>query len=802
MGREPSPGRSASWRKRLMRATALGCALAVAGATIPAVLAQSIDFSQVSNPDAPMYLEADTLVYDNDSNRITAVGAVRIEYDGHRLVAQRVTYDRSTSRLIASGGVEIVDPEGTRFQAEEIDITDDFADAFVETLRVETVDKAYFAAESAERRDGAVTTFERGVYTACEPCEAKPDKPPVWRIRAQKIIWNGETRTVRFERARFEFLGVPLAVLPAFEMADPTVERKSGFLFPTFGFKSDLGAHTNVPYFFALSPTYDLTVTAGGYSKQGFLGEVEWRQRFNNGQYNIRIAGISQHEPDAFDFGTVDQQETARGLVTTRGDFAINPRWSFGWNALLQSDKNFGYTYRITDADAYRRTSYAYLTGLDGRNFFDLRTYHFRIQEDVPDDVMGAANPRQPWVFPSFDYSYTPDASIAGGELNIDVNAQGLYRRNFDGRGFLNQSFDEFGNLIAPTARGISGTSGRVTAEAEWKRTFVMPGGLLFTPILHARQDAIGVRFGDSALAGINNVANFQSVETDIRNAYYRTMATAGLELRWPVLFSTSSSMHVIEPVAQIFARPDEPYGSSLGIPNEDAQSLVFDATTLFERDKFSGYDRIEGGTRANIGLRYTGDFGNGWTASAIFGQSFHLAGRNSFASPDMVYAGAYSGLEEDVSDYVGLVGLSTPNGVSLAAGARFDKDGLEVARSDLAASYVTEPLSLSAQYSFIEAQPNYGFVNDRHEIRLGGSARVHEYWRVFGSGTFDFNTRNLVRRDIGFAYDDECFAIAFSMSESRDNQSNEVISRDFGINISLRTLGDFGDSGGPITRF
>ena len=27
-------------------------------------------------------------------------------------------------------------------------------------------------------------------------------------------------------------------------------------------------------------------------------------------------------------------------------------------------------------------------------------------------------------------------------------------------------------------------------------------------------------------------------------------------------------------------------------LPNEDAQSMVFDATTLFERDKFSGFDR------------------------------------------------------------------------------------------------------------------------------------------------------------------------------------------------------------------
>ncbi|TGV96801.1 LPS-assembly protein LptD, partial [Mesorhizobium sp. M2D.F.Ca.ET.145.01.1.1] len=142
-------------------------------------------------------------------------------------------------------------------------------------------------AESAERMGGVLTTFHNGVYTACEPCEDKPDKAPTWRVKARKIIWNGEKKTVRFENANFEFFGFPLAYLPAFEIADPTVKRKSGFLIPSIGYNSHLGYSVKIPYYFALSPTYDLTVTGSGYTKQGFLGEAEWRQRFNNGEYTF-----------------------------------------------------------------------------------------------------------------------------------------------------------------------------------------------------------------------------------------------------------------------------------------------------------------------------------------------------------------------------------------------------------------------------------------------------------------------------------------------------------------------------------
>jgi LPS-assembly protein len=64
--------------------------------------------------NAQMLLEADTLVYDNDAQTVTAVGGVQIDYDGNRLVAQRVTYDRNTKRLIASGNVQLVNSDGTK----------------------------------------------------------------------------------------------------------------------------------------------------------------------------------------------------------------------------------------------------------------------------------------------------------------------------------------------------------------------------------------------------------------------------------------------------------------------------------------------------------------------------------------------------------------------------------------------------------------------------------------------------------------------------------------------------------------
>ncbi|ESW72105.1 organic solvent tolerance [Mesorhizobium sp. LSJC285A00] len=759
---------------RLYSASALACLLACSVLTAPALAQDVTDVATKVPSGSQMLLAADTLVYNNDNQTVTAIGGVQIDYGGNKLVAQRVVYDRNTKRLVASGNVEIVNSDGTKINSQHIDITDDFADGFVNALRVETPEKAYFAAESAERMGGVLTTFHNGVYTACEPCEDKPDKAPTWRIKARKIIWNGEKKTVRFENANFEFFGFPLAYLPAFEIADPTVKRKSGFLIPSIGYNNRLGVGVKVPYYFALSPTYDLTVTGSGYTKQGFLGEAEWRQRFNNGQYTLKLAGINQQDPGAFrDFaafpdgynvnsGPAGDPNKFRGMMGTKGQFAINPRWDFGWDILLQTDKNFSRTYTTEGYNDAVHQSSVYLTGLNGRNYFDVRAMRFQVQENTPDSNPFARSDKQPWVLPSLDYAYIPDMSVAGGQLSLNVNVRVIRRDDLD------QAF-----FLPPDPPGVQRVRG---IEGE------------------------SLNASSGSLAAINQMATDPRINAsdDMRSSFARYMATAGLEMRWPVLFSMAGSSHIVEPMAQVFMRPNEQYVGGLAVPNEDAQSFVFDATTLFERDKFSGYDRVEGGSRANVGFRYSGAYDNGWGTNAIFGQSYQLGGRNSFDSPDLVNAGADSGLETSTSDYVGLVGFSSPSGFSGSLSGRFDEQTFEVRRAEVKAAYSGLPVSLSAKYAFIQAQPLYGFTTDRHEVTLGASTHLAENWRVFGTGTYDLQQSVLVKDGVGFAYNDSCFTYLMTYSESRDINTKEV-SQNVGFNLSFRTLGDFGSSQSSI---
>lgn len=759
-------------------ATALlaGVAVISFGCLVPSTaFAQELTASE----DAKLLLAADDLVYNRDLNKVTALGAVQINYSGYKLVAQKVEYDQQSGRLTATGNIELVEPSGNRIYADTMDVTDTFADGFVNSLRIETPDNTRLVAESAERVSDRDMVLHNGVYTACLPCAKNPEKPPLWQVKAEKVIQNGETHTIRLENARFEIFGLPIAYLPFIEVPDHTVKRKSGFLFPSMKLNENVGFGVTVPYYYVISGSMDFTVSPTYYSQQGLLLEGEFRQRLETGQHTLRFAGIDQQNPQNFTENTSDALENQRGMVQSVGAFQINPRWTFGWDVMLQSDNNFSRTYDISGANGSVQTNTAYLTGLGRRNYFDLRAFYFDVQDADP---ASKAEDQQAKIYPSLDYEYTSPRPVAGGDLSVKTNLTHLSRTLADT--VENGSFDRF--------RGLPGDYTRLTSEAVWQRTLIAPGGLMVTPILAARADAVNVRMSDPNTinpATLSYSGDFHSDDTLARG-----MVTAGLEVRYPLLISTASSSHIIEPIAQVFVRPDEDYAGSL--PNEDAQSFVFDGSNLFERDKFSGYDRMEGGMRANLGIRYTGSFDNGWGLNGVFGQSFHLGGQNSFATPDLLNAGADSGLEDDRSDYVAMAGVETPFGISLTGNIRFDKDDWDPKRTSASLAYSGDFLSTSLTYTHISSQPIYATSTSTDEVQGSSSVAINDNWSVFGSAAWDMNNNIVSKRSAGFSYTNECLVFTLLYTDVRDVSNTSGVDRKFGARLTFRTLGDINIGG------
>jgi LPS-assembly protein len=743
--------------------------------------------------DGQMLVQAVEVDYDYNNSRVSAVGNVQLFYNGTSVEADKVIYDQKTKRLHAEGNIRMTDADGKITYANIMDLSDDYRDGFVDSLRVDTADATRMAATRADRSSGNYTVFDNGVYTACAPCKDDPKKPPLWQVKGARIIHDQTEKMLYFENAQLEFFGVPLAYLPYFSTPDPTVKRKTGFLMPQFSETTGYGYGVETPFYWAIAPDYDATFTPRFTSTQGVLLQAEFRQRLLSGSYQIRAYGIDQLDPGAFAGAPGDRQ--FRGGIDTKGQFSVNDKWVWGWDGVYLSDYTFFSDYRLAqykDAQAAflnlptDAISQLFLTGVGDRSYFDVRTIYF---------LSYSGNQQQvPVIHPVLDYSNVLNSPIFGGEVSYKTNFTSLTRNDavFDpitttantNSLCTTASADPLARL--PTQcllRGMPGTYTRATAEVDWRRSFTDSAGEIWTPFASLRADAI-----DSEIANQPGVSNFLPVGS---TQALRAMPTVGLEYRYPFINVQPWGSTTIEPIAQVIIRPNETYAGKL--PNEDAQSMVFDTSNLFSVDKFSGYDRVEGGGRANVGVQATTQFDRGGAVKVMFGQSYQLFGLNSFAVADATNTGIDSGLQRAASDYVASAEYSPNRTYTFSVRTRMDEQTLNVNRLEAEGRASFDRWSFSLMYGNYAAQPDIGFLTRRSGVLASASVKVAGNWVVTGSARWDLVANQVNQYIVGAGYVDDCFVLAAnyvtSYSYAIGNTTPPVLSHAFMLQIGLRTL-------------
>ena len=755
------------------------------------------------NNNGQMVVQAVEVDYDYNNQRVSAVGNVQMFYNGTSIEADKVIYDQKTKRLHAEGNIRLTDAVGKVTYANIMDLSDDYRDGFVNSLRVDTEDATRMAATRADRTSGNYTVFENGVYTACAPCKDDPKKPPLWQVKGARIIHDQTDKMMYFENAQLEFFGVPMAYLPYFSTPDPTVKRKSGFLMPGISTVSTYGFGVEIPYYFALAPDYDATFNPRITTRQGVLLQGEFRQRLINGAYQIRAYGIDQLDPGAFAGQPGDRQ--FRGGVETKGQFALNDKWTWGWDGVLLSDYYFMSDYRLAQYKdplgsflslPTEAISQLYLTGVGNRSFFDARTIYYLSFSGNQDLV--------PVIHPVIDYSNVINSPIFGGEFSYKTNFTSLTRETaaFDPITTLANTLSLCTTASAdPLARipsqcllrGIPGTYTRLTAEAQWRRSFTDPIGQIWTPFAILRADAI-----DASISNQPGVSNFLPVGD---TQALRAMPAVGLEYRYPFINVQPWGTTTVEPIAQVIIRPNETYAGKL--PNEDAQSLVFDASNLFAVDKFSGYDRVEGGGRANVGVQATTQFDRGGSVNVLFGQSYQLFGLNSYAAPDISNTGLDSGLQNARSDYVARVNYSPNRTYTFSVRSRMDEATLNINRFEAEGRAAFDRWSVSMLYGNYAAQPELGYLTRREGLLGTASIKVASNWVVSGAARWDLEANKLNQYVVGAGYVDDCFVLAANYVTSYTYAAGTtppVLSHAFMLQIGLRTIANSSTTSGAGT--
>ena len=770
-------------------------------------------------PGTPMQVNAGQLVYDERTSRVSARGNVQIYYDGRTIEADVVTYDQRSGRVRATGNVRITEPSGNIAHGQDMEFDQQFTNGFIRSLNLETPDRRFIGATDVTREGGDTTTFERAAYTACASCRADLSKPPTWVIKAKRIIHRESERTIYFEDARFEMFGVPIAYMPRFWAPDPTVRKASGILVPGIAGSNRTGIGVEVPYFWNIQPNYDLLIAPRYYSRQGFMPIAEWRHGFESGYYSIRAAGIRQNDPGVFTYSNGTNEvgnREFRGILHTTGMFRITERWSVGWDLNLMSDTAFLRDYSLSLPGQTEANSRLFLRGQGPRSWFDLSATRYVgiTATDVDNKIL-------PTTHPVLDYFKVLDQSVLGGEFSWRTSVVSLSREAADvsRKNPLSPITCDRTQPRVPgvnldpancLVNGIDGNYSRASAEVAWRRRVIDAMGQVWEPFVSVRGDVTYHHLKDNSAV----LGSFSRLAQDDR-AYTRLMPAVGLTYRYPWIAGNAYGTTTVEPILQIIARPNE---QNIGyIPNEDSQSLVFDDTNLFQVNKFSGWDRVEGGGRLNYGLNVTHRFFNGSSVNIMFGQSLHLFGINSFSAGalyDMAATGANSGLDKQRSDYVARFQYQLDRNFRFSARGRFDERTFAVQRGELDATGRFGHFALTGTYGYLAPQPDLGYLVTRSAIGAALSYTVATNWTVYGAARFAFQRQNLLATSannlplsesnkvegltLGVNYLDDAMQLGFYYSRDFAAEvvtlNNVATTRDvhrFMFRFNLRTIGE-----------
>ncbi len=658
--------------------------------------------------EKPVFFSSDEVIYDEELGVVTATGNVEITQDGRTLLADTVSYNQRSGVVSAAGNVSLIEEDGTVFFAEYVELSDDLRDGFIRDVGVLMTDKSRIAAASGTRKDGKVTTFNKAVFSACELCREDPTRPPLWQLKADEVVHDQEAQTISYYNARMEFFGIPVAYTPYFRHPDPTVERQSGFLAPTFGSSDNLGLTLQTPYYWNISPDRDATFEPIFTTKQSVVLAGQYRELFPNGRFEFDgSATIADRERN----GQTDSNQF-RGHVDSYGRFEINEDWRWGFDAARASDDTYLRLYNFSD-DSWL-TSDLFAEFLSGRNYGSVNGMMFQgLREDIDNEEL-------PIIVPLMTFNYLSEPDSFGGRTSVDANLGVLTRR--EGR-----------------------DTRRLSLVTGWEMPFFGPIGDVYRLKARLETDGYWVNDFDPDSDEVNPPG---PTESDFVG---RILPQVALQWRYPLVRPASWGDQIVEPIVQLVAATDT--GNNDEIPNEDSQDFEFSDTNLFSLNRFPGVDQVDPGSRVDYGLKWTLTGSTIGQVDAFLGQSYRFTTDDAF--------GKGSGLEDNLSDVVGRIRLTPQEDIDISYRFRYDKDNFNSERQELDLSIGPPALNLDLSYIFLADDSTTQEFDTREELVFAVGAQLNENWSLFGGHRRDLQDNEALSTAIGLTYQDECFFIS-----------------------------------------
>ncbi len=681
-------------------------------------------------------LVADSVTVSASGNVIVAAGNVEVLYEGERLLASRIVYDRVADTLDISGPITIIETGGSVLTGQDARLSRDLRNGIIRGARVLLDGQMQVAAVEMNRVQGRYNQLYKAVASSCRVCANDPT--PLWQIRARRVVHDQLERQLYFDHAVFEVMGLPVAYFPRLRLPDPTLRRATGFLIPEIRTSSNLGVGLRFPYFITMGDHADLRLTPY-ISPDTRTLEARFRREFSFGSL-VMTGAVSRDNlmPD----------ET-RAYVFAEGRFRLPRDFDLNVDLRLVSDNSYLLAYGYSDADRLSNSAEITRTRRDEyisasvEQLRSLRSKEIPIEDTLATRLGRATYERR--LFPA----------AIGGEVRLVFDLEG-HERLADAISPALAAACVTASAPECTARDVL----RAGALANWRRDWIFGNGMIGAVEGQLAADFYWINQDPSFASALNHVT-----------------PTAAVELRWPFTRTTATgATDLLEPVVQLA------WTDTLGaaVPNEDSKLVDFDEGNLLSLSRFPGSDRYERGWRTTVGLSWTRLAPNGNEYSATVGKVFRLEDTGQFT--------AASGLDGGSSDWLVATQVRMQR-LSLTNRSLFD-DAFGFSKSETQVAWHGDRLSASGSYIWVIDDPAEGRTGDTSEFSFDAAYDVTRHWTFSVNGSYDGNTNRATKAGVGLAYQNECLNLDLSLSRRFTSSTNVAATTDFGLTVSLNGFG------------
>lgn len=704
---------------------------ALAGVLIAAALPAHAQVPLQLSRDQPVLLQARELGYDRDAAVVIAVGDVEVVQGETVLLADRLTYNQNTNVVQAGGNVSVAQADGNVYFAESVTLQDDMKAGVVKNFRARLSDNSLFAAREARKVDDHTTELTKAVYSPCKLCKGEDGsgKPPLWQVKAGHVTYDEAEQRIFYNDAYFEVYGLPVFYTPYFSHPTPDAKHKTGILTPEYSNSGSLGTMVKVPFYAALAPNMDTTITPIYLSKEASVMEMEFRHLTEAGQYKFR--GSITYPDKRDDLGQVipDKNEM-RGHIEGKGHFALNETFSAGFDFKRTTDDTYLRRYRYGYEDTL--TSRAYVEGLKGRNYAIAEGLAFQglSVDDDPD--------RSPIVMPMFDVHAETNPMFLNSRFLVDANAMIL-------------------------TRDLGSESKRVSLTGGWKVPYVTQSGHVFEFVSSVRADAYSV--SDVSLGN-----------TTYEGSQYRVIPQVELGWRYPMSRPMEGGGSLlVEPVVRAIASPSrDPSGK---IPNEDSQGLEFSDLNLFSANRSPGIDDLETGPRIYYGVRSQMEIDPRKRVQLTVGQNYQQNNDNLFPLTNE--------RDDHYSDVVGRLAV-TYDAFDIAYRFKLDAEDMQMTHNEVNSWLNWSPVRFNLNYTYSVEEP---FVEDHEEVSGGVAADVHENWTLVTGGRRDMRGSAMLDASASLIYHNECVNVTTRLAREYTRDRDIEPETSVSVRVGLKNM-------------